>query len=523
MKKISYYLLLIVFIGVAIVSFWVYQKYFKLEIQSVIAFQVARGNLLEIVSVRGEVASQKELDLEFPFGGIIEHVYAKEGERVKESGLLMKLETKELDLEKNRLNAILSQEDAILAKLLGGAQEEDMLVFESKVTAGEQALNDAKKSLLDTLEASFTSADDAIYNKGDQFFNNPRAPNATFNQVISDSQLETNLEIKRIQVEVVLLEWRKALPFDITRVSIYAKRTQERLAFIRSFLLDLATAVNGITATGSISQATIDGWKMSLLLARTNVDTAISAVVVAEEKVRAAESALALAQSELVFKKSKPRSEDVKIAEAQIEQTKSALAIIDEKIRKSTLRAPGAGVVKKILTEEREVFKPGMPALVFASEGFKVQADVSELDISKVRYVNGSDADIRFDSFPGKVFVGKVVFIEPREIIKNEDIYFRTNIFIKPNDDKIEIRSGMSADVVLHGVLKKNVLSIPELAVNKRGGSSFVNVAIGAKTKEEVDTRLLEERPVITGISDGESFEVISGVTEGEIVVVSND
>jgi multidrug efflux pump subunit AcrA (membrane-fusion protein) len=194
---------------------------------------------------------------------------------------------------------------------------------------------------------------------------------------------------------------------------------------------------------------------------------------------------------------------------------------VDEKIRKSTLRAPGAGIVKKVYLEERETFKPGMSALLLVSSGYKIRSDISELDISKVRYVNGNEALIRFDAFPEKSFKGKVVFIEPQEILKEGDVYFRTDVFLENRGE--EIRSGMTADVVLYGLLKKEVLRIPELAVYKREGRSLVKVARGIERKEDIDEGALSEVEIVTGISDGELVEVVSGLTEGEFVAVSSN
>lgn len=522
MKKISYYLALIVLAGAGVVTFWIYQKYFKTEDQSILAFQVMRGDLREAVSVRGEVVPQKEFNLEFPFTGTIEHVYVKEGQIVRAGEQLATLETNEFNIEKARLNAILKQEEASLTKLLGGAQIEDLRVSESKVSAQQRSLLDAEKTLLDAVQTSFTQADDAVRNKTDQFFDNPRTPGARFNQDIADSQLKTNLGDERYRAELALLEWKGLLPVTSANVDVDANRAQQYLTQIKSFLLDLATAVNSIGTSGSLSQTTLDTWKTNVLSARTAVDAAVTTIITAQAQVQSVSSALALAQSELALKQSKPRSEDVIIANTQIDQTQNMISAVDEKIRKSTLLAPGDGVVKKIILQEKETFNPGMTALIFASTGYKVQADVSELDISKVRYTDGNEAAVHFDAFPGKTFSGKVVFIEPKEIIKNEDVYFRTNIFLNNQEGVADIRSGMSADITLYGAIKKNILVIPELAVEKRGGVSYVRVASGAKTKEEVDASKLVEREVTTGISDGESVEILTGLAEGEVVVVSS-
>lgn len=521
MKRISYYIGALVVFGVALVSFWIYQKYFKVEEKNILAFQVMQGNIREMVKARGEVVAQKEFELEFPFGGTIEKALVKEGQSVSSGAPLLKLDTKELEIERTRLQAVVRGREANLEKLHAGAIIEDIRVSEKKVASNERAVVDGKTAILDASLTAFTQADDAIHNKADQFFNNGKTADPTLNLVIADTQLKMKLAIDRAQIEQVLIQWGKEAPFGGADTDGYTIAVKGHLALVKTFLSDLATAVNSAGVTSSVPSATLEGWKTTVSGARANVDTATTGVVQAEEKLRTAESALALARSELALKKSHPQAPEVVIAEAQIEEAKSLLASVEEKIKRSTLRAPGKGVVKKILLEEQEVFKVGAPVLVFASAGFKVQSDISELDVSKVRYTDGNEASIRFDAFPGKVFKGKVVFIEPKEIIKNDDVYFRADIFLDSTDP--EVRSGMSADVVLYGASKTGVLVVPELAVEKKSGSSVVKVARGVTRKEDIKQSDLVETKVTTGVSDGENVEILTGLNAGDLVVVSPD
>ena len=61
----------------------------------------------------------------------------------------------------------------------------------------------------------------------------------------------------------------------------------------------------------------------------------------------------------------------------------------------------------------------------------------------------------------------------------------------------------------------KNVLTVPVVAVQKKGGKSIVKVV---KDKEK---NIVEEREVTTGLQDGLSIEIKSGLSEGEEVVVT--
>ena len=120
MKKISYYIIFLVVIGGALVSLWVYQKYFKEEVPNFLLFEVEIGDIQEVIKARGEVVSQKEFDLEFPFSGTIEKVFIKEGQWVNFGNPLMKLETIDFELEQRKLGASLTERRASFKKLLSG-------------------------------------------------------------------------------------------------------------------------------------------------------------------------------------------------------------------------------------------------------------------------------------------------------------------------------------------------------------------------------------------------------------------
>ena len=90
MKKITYYLILIIVLGSLVISFWTYKRYFEKEKPNILNFTVEVGNINEVVRARGEVVAQKEFDLEFPFSGTIKNIFVKEGQKVKSSDALLK-------------------------------------------------------------------------------------------------------------------------------------------------------------------------------------------------------------------------------------------------------------------------------------------------------------------------------------------------------------------------------------------------------------------------------------------------
>ena len=512
MKKISYSLVLVVIVGIALSVFWAYDRYFKKEDTGVISFIVDRGDVNEVVLVRGEVVPQKDFDLEFPFSGTVSNVWIKEGRSVSFGTPMVKLNTIDFELELDKLEAVLVQAQANLEKLIAGATEEDIKISEVKVQNAGTALQDAKKNLVNNLQDAYVRSDDAVRNNADQLFSNPRGSNPQISVIAFDSQLKLDIETRRLVVKKILNTWKTSLGGLSVESDfpVFVNETNRKLDQIREFLDRIALMVNSLTADSSLTQTTIDGYRSDISTARTNINTAITNTASAEEKLRTTESSLSLALQELELKVSGAREEDIAIAQAKVKETESGKAIVREKIRKSTIYAPGFVTVEKVWLEKGEIFRPGTTVISLSTPGFKIQADLSELEIGKVGDGNGNDVLIEFDAFPKKLYTGKVVSIEPRKVVKDGDTYYKINIFF--DTEKSSIRSGMSTDITINISSKKNVIRIPEVAIIQKENKDFVTVlADGIEVLREIET----------GISDGEYVEIISGVSEREIIIIS--
>jgi HlyD family secretion protein len=528
MKKISYYLIFIVAVGALLVSVWTYQRYFKEESPALLSFTVERGGVREVVQIRGQVVPQKNFDLEFPLSGVVEGIFVTEGKQVNLGDPLMSIETTDLELEIKRIKAQQAQAEADfaaqkakLAELKMGTRPEEIQVQDVRIASAKIALEDARRNLMNTLQDAYTKSDDAVRNRVDQFISNPRTSNPKLNFVSTNPILGADIEWQRAAIESGMRSWKLSLD-QMTMISdlgFYTTEASGNLDKIKSFLDQVALAVNSITQNSNLSQATIDAWKSDVVIARTNINAAIVNLTAAEERSRASESNLAVMEEELVVMLAGTVAEQVTAQEAQVKQAEAniqnyqaQIAIVQEKIKKSTLYAPISSKVVTVWFERQELFKPGNIAITLETSGHKIQAEISELEIGRVKEVDGTEVLIQLDAFPDLKLKGTVVSIEPREVIREGDKYYRANIFMEPHGS--DIRSGMNADLVLLISSKEDVLKIPEFAVYKKEDKEFVLVLAGDQQKE-VEIR--------TGISDGESIEVVEGLAEGQIVVVSAD
>lgn len=510
MKNISYFLVLIIVIGCGLVSFWIYKKYFQEEGPRYLTFNVERGDIQESVRVRGDVISQKVFDLEFPFSGIVERIYVKEGQKIKSDDSLIKLKTTDYELEAKSYEALIVQKEAALAKLLAGATTEDVSVYEVKVSNAKTDLEDAKKNLIGKIKNAYTKSDDAIKNRVDQFFTNPLSANPELSFFTADILLKQKIESGRLSLGInVFPEWQKTLEglensVDISAIADLSKNYLDKIRFFLDEVASLTNNPNNLSVTSA--------WRDDVYIARTNIGTAFSELTTAEDEYNMSKSAYSLSQKELDFKKAGSRKEDVEIAKAQIDEVRSQLAGVREKINRSTLKSPIEAEVVKIWPEKGEVFRPGQTAISLFALGYKIIADITELEIAKINEVESNDAEVQLDAFPGQKFTGKVISVEPQVIVKDGDKYYRVNIAFSTNETRI--RSGMSTDLVILTSFKPGVLKVPLLAVYERDNQKYVMVLENDEQKEI---------KVVTGVSDGDDVEIISGLNEGQQVIVSTD
>ena len=235
----------------------------------------------------------------------------------------------------------------------------------------------------------------------------------------------------------------------------------------------------------------------------------------AQSRVDTSREAWDVAQKQLARIKTSARSEDIALARAQVAQAEASLDLIKKQVTENVISAPMDGQITKINYEIGEQVNASKPVITMLTENnFEVEVDISESDISKVK-VNDS-ASVTFDAFgENRKFQAVVYFIEPASTSIQDVIYYKVKIkFTDDGETLKDIRSGMTANVVITTNSKDNVLSVPSRAVlEKAGDGKFVRVMRNGSQVEEV--------PVTVGLSGNEGMvEVVSDqLKEGDAII----
>jgi HlyD family secretion protein len=209
----------------------------------------------------------------------------------------------------------------------------------------------------------------------------------------------------------------------------------------------------------------------------------------------------------------------LKQAKAQVQQSQASLKQLEEQLSYTTITAPMDGVVLsrdvEIGDAVSSILVLGSTATLVMTEGdinqVYVQGKVDEADIAHV-YM-GQTARIKVESFRDRLFNGKVTKIAPLGVEKDNVTTFEVRVSIDNPGGELKANMTANAEIMLDE--HKGVLTVPENAVNY---DAQKNAFVQIPDKNQKDgTRKLA---VKVGLSNGSVTEIVSGLKEGEQVVL---
>jgi len=204
----------------------------------------------------------------------------------------------------------------------------------------------------------------------------------------------------------------------------------------------------------------------------------------------------------------------LRAAQLTMEKAQVVLDMANGDLEKAVMVAPFDGIIAAVNIKEGD----SLSAMDYATRtiielvdpaAMELSAEVDEIDVPVVEL--GQRAVIDVDALPGVELEGEVKSVSPLASEESGLVLYKIKISFEAPEGS-GLRAGMSAtaDIVIAG--RSDVLLVPDRAIGENSqGNTVVRVVVGEQ---------IEERAVVIGISDGYDTEIISGLEEGEIVVV---
>ncbi len=197
---------------------------------------------------------------------------------------------------------------------------------------------------------------------------------------------------------------------------------------------------------------------------------------------------------------------DYSVAQAAYEDAVSQL-------NETVIRSPINGKVIGKPTPAGQAVAPGvsspMVLLTIADMSkMQIETQVDESDIGKIQV--GQQVLFTVDAYPGKSFSGVVSNVSQKATIVSNVVYYKVLVDVAGSENLL--KPSMTARVSIQVAESKNTLMVPLAVVKSNNGEKYVMAVNNGKQ---------EKRTVTTGLTSDEKIEIVSGLVEGDQVVVS--
>ena len=139
-----------------------------------------------------------------------------------------------------------------------------------------------------------------------------------------------------------------------------------------------------------------------------------------------------------------------------------------------------------------------------------MKMDVGETDYANVKV--GQFGGVQFDSIPGKTYPFAISEIGLSPSITQGVVTYQVKASLIVPKDAPRPAPGMNARGLIITESKQNVLVVPPRALRRSGNNQVVDVRRNGAVEEQV---------VTTGASDTENVEIVTGLNEGDTIVVA--
>jgi len=200
-------------------------------------------------------------------------------------------------------------------------------------------------------------------------------------------------------------------------------------------------------------------------------------------------------------------SAEMRVAQADADAAEKMVGIARKKLNDTFIRAPFAGSVQKRTVSLGEHVGEGMPLYeLIATDPIKLRAPIPERFVPMAKV--GLPIDLTIDARPELTFHGAVTRIAPALDENSRTLLIEAEV---PNPDGM-LKPGYFAHVTMN-LGHDRALFIPNAAILRYAGVARVFVFKDGAVRS---------REVSTGTLEGDQIEILSGLKQGERVVVSD-
>jgi HlyD family secretion protein len=490
---------------------------------------VTRGTLVSSLSATGQVSASNQVDIHPKSSGQITAVYAKVGKSVREGAVLATLDPGDAGTTVRDAQLNLESAQLALQKIQQPDNAAATLSANNALASAQTSVNEAYADSFTTVSNAYldlptvvTGLDDILNNDTHSpYMSDTRMAVYAGGETIDEKRLVTNhFYAARDAYQAALNQFHNTERTTSTEgLSSLLTTTQNATQGLSDVLHETDTLIQRLNDAGAPKDETSKD-TATLSTYATTLDNTIA-------KLRSGSDAIASAKRALTEKQQAEKdvtkgadSADLRSAEINVEERQNALQTAQNELAKYTVRAPFSGI---IAASDAHVGDDAGASTVIATiiTTQKIAAvTLNEVDVVKVQ--EGQKATLTFDALPDLTLTGKVLQVNGVGTATQGVVSYAVQIGFDTGDDKVKPGMSVSASIITQS--RPDTLIVLSGAVHTTGGSPTVqmldNPSAPAADGSVSSPSAPRSVPVEVGLSNDTQTEILSGLAEGDQVVV---
>jgi HlyD family secretion protein len=482
--------------------------------------QVKKGDISVTVSGSGQISASNQITLKPKASGTLVYLSVNNGQEVSKGTLIAKLDITtpqktvrdaQIDLETAELNLEQAQQSSPV---------DETSLKRQAISAMATAVNNTKNIITSFQDIFFT--DISSYRIDSKYLIDYYSHIVNF-YVPQDVDYDT----------IITNNFDAIKAANTTNQTIFSYLDQN------SSLAEIEDALNKITETTKLLNDTVHlGYQLlnryESVLSDNNLTPTVAVRTIATDKSTIltyissvdtnTTTLLNLQKSFISYRTS---SSDITPATIRslkliVEQKQNALNDAKDKLTDYYVYAPFDGEISQLSVSKGDDVSSATSLAVLITKEKIAEITLTEIDLAKVKL--GNVAQLTFDAVPDFTTTGKVIEIDPLGVESQGVVSYTIKVSLDKTDERLQ--PGMSVNAEITTNSKENVLMVNNSAIKTLTDKKYVEVVSLDNVSPEAFrtgitlTTTPKRQFIEVGLSDDDNSEIISGLNEGELVIL---
>ncbi|MES2213417.1 MAG: HlyD family efflux transporter periplasmic adaptor subunit [Patescibacteria group bacterium] len=530
-------------IAVLLVGYWGVKKVHGStnEVRYIVT-TVKKGTVVSTVSASGQVSATNKVDVKAKVSGNITWVGATVGQRVYAGQGLASIDNK-------NAKAALADAQASLAQAKLQFQKDQATApinYQKSVDDVTNAKNDLDTEYNDTfnnLSNTYLDIPPVVTSMQNILYGYDLSPTSSqwnldvlknmfsskdeAQKILNFANIaESDYKTARTKYDAALLVYKQMSRFsDPTQMEDLLAKSIDMLTAVAQTLQSESNFLSSITDTASLYNVRLSSTISTMQTnTRSNISTtnnSLSTLLSQKKSLETSKQTIKTGEQNLELLKIGDSSGNnpisLQISENNIEKQERNLQDLQTALYDYTVVAPFDGTVAAVTAKVGDT--SGTIATII-TDGQVAELSLNEVDASKVSLKQ--KAILTFDAIDDLSMTGTISEIDPVGTVSQGVVSYTIKITFDTQDPRI--KPGMTVNAAIQTAVHSDVLVVPSSAVKTSRGTSYVQVFTPplvdtGGTAGTISGTPPEQVEVTTGISDGTTIEIQSGLEENEQIV----